>query len=281
MFVRLFREVYDHRELLWALTGRDIRVKYKQAVMGVLWVFFMPVVGIASGIIVRVGMAAMRGGGMSTEQVAQVMIRMLLWLFFAMAVGASSASLVGHMDLVTKIYFPRQILPISNLLSRLLDFAISAVGVAAALIIMAVVSTASQPLVVLSWNLLWVPFLVFVLLLLTVGLGLILSAANLFFRDVRYLVEVFLRFGIFFTPVFLFVKDLWPNPLAEWAMLNPVAGILEGITAALFTGQVSVATGTEMPLLPWILYSVVLSFGVFFVACTVFERVESRFAEFV
>ncbi len=276
----IIMDLYTYRELMWAMTLRDIRVKYKQAIMGILWLFLLPLLGILAAITVRVAMASLSGTPLNHLQIGQVIVRMTLWLFFAGAVGSSSGSLVGHMDLITKIYFPREVLPVATLLSRLFDFAISLVGVAVILMIMTVIALSQgDQLIVQSWCLLWVIPLLLVLVLFSLGVGLILAAANLFYRDVRYVVEVGIRFGIFFTPVFLFARDF--GYAAKLAMLNPLAPLFEGIAAALFAGSLRHAVGTELALWPWLSYSVGCTIVLLVLGCYGFRRAEALFAEYI
>ncbi|MDD1745268.1 MAG: ABC transporter permease, partial [Candidatus Methanoperedens sp.] len=163
-------------------------------------------------------------------------------------------------DLVTKIYFPRVVFPLSSVFSQLFDFAIAGALLAIILIIMRVG---------LSIHLLWVPFLVVLLVVLTTGIGILLSAANLFFRDVKYLVEVILTFAIFFTPVFYDVSMF--GKWADLLLLNPIAPILEGLNACVVHHQT--------PQISWILYALVVSVVVFVFASIFFKKSEPLFAE--
>jgi len=226
------KDLYAYRELLLALTYRDIRVKYKQAVMGVAWVFFMPLLAIGSGILFRVAMAVVRGQALELTDVSAVMVKVVPWLMFAAIVGGASNSLIANMNLITKIYFPREVVPLAGVLSALFDFTISALGLTAVLALMA---WTGGPVVV-SWNLLWIPLILMVLVVMAVGMGLILSAANLFFRDVKYIVQVLLQFGIFFSLVYISYDELGRF---GWVMLfNPVAPLLEAIRVIVVKGGV-------------------------------------------
>lgn len=272
MVFRMFQDVVAYRELVLALTYRDIRVKYKQAVMGVAWAFFLPLLAVLAGLIVRVAMAKLRGELLDTASLGSVMARSVSWVLFASVIGGASMSLIGNINLVTKIYFPRQVLPLASLLSSLFDFAISVVGVILAATILGF--WMAEPVIVLSWSLLYVPLLILILIVMTVGLGLFLAAANLFFRDVKYIVEVLLRFGIFFSGVFIFVSDL-PEMMGKVMLLNPVTPLMEALGAAV-TGVPILATQWV-----WVGYSAAFALGVLMVACAVFDRAESLFAEYV
>ena len=257
-----FSELMRHRDLLYMITWRELKVKYKQSVMGVLWAVLIPIVVVAAGIVVRYAFAMVSGQPMTLGDIAGVTVKAIPWAFFVSAIRFSSNSLISNSNLVTKIYMPREIFPLAAVLSALLDFAVAS-GV------LVVVLAAAR--IGISIQLLWVPVLVAVLIMMTVALALILSAASLFFRDVKYLVDVFLMFAIFFTPVFFEAAMFgrWANLL----MLNPVAPVLEGLHA--------VVIRHTAPSLPWLAYSAVLAVGGCILGMIFFKRVEPYFAESV
>jgi ABC-type polysaccharide/polyol phosphate export permease len=254
------RELVRYRELLYMIAWRDIRVKYKQSVMGVMWAVFMPMIIVSAGILVKYGVALLSGKPLVASDIVGVSAKSVFWAFFVASIRFSANSLVGNSNLVTKIYFPRAIFPLAAVGSQLFDFAI------ASTILTVVLFAAGMGL---SPALLWVPFLVFLLVLLVVGMGLLLSAANLFYRDVKYIVEVILTFAIFVTPVFydasMFGK--WSGVL----MLNPVAPILEGLARCLVS-QCSPDPG-------WLSYSAVFSIFLAVLSFALFKRLEGLFAE--
>jgi ABC-type polysaccharide/polyol phosphate export permease len=272
MLTRMFQEVYAFRDLLFALAYRDIRVKYKQAVMGILWVFFMPLLAISSGIVFRIAMSVFSGQELQLASVVGVMVKSVPWLLFAGIIGSASNSLVGNMGLITKIYFPREIVPISGMISCLFDFAISVTGLAAILVGVAVFAPGQAPAVVASWNLLLLPVLVALLVLMGAGLGLFLAAANLFYRDVKYIVQVLLQFGIFFSLVYFTHHEL--GQYGWLFLLNPVAPILEAIRNIVVDGAI------EPALHPWLGYSVICSLVWAMFGAWVFDKAEYLFAEY-
>ena len=272
------RDLYEYRELLLALTYRDIRVKYKQAVMGIAWVIFMPLLAICSGILFRAAMAFVGGGKLELSHVSGVMVKVIPWLMFAAIIGGASNSLIANMNLITKIYFPREIVPLAGVLSALFDFAISAAGLAMVLVVMA----ATGGPVVVSWSLLWLPVLVGVLVVMATGLGLILSAANLFFRDVKYIVQVVLQFGIFFSLVYFTYYELGRH--GWWLLFNPVAPVLEAIRNVIVGGSISTYVNGELVdrlVWPFLGYSVVVAGSLLVLGSVVFRRAEHLFAEYV
>lgn len=272
MLTRMFKELYEYRDLLFALTYRDIRVKYKQAVMGVMWVFFMPILAITSGVVFRLAMAIFSGRDLELAAVVGVMVKSVPWLLFAAIVGGASTSLLSNIGLITKIYFPRQVVPISGVLSALFDFAISLAGLTVLVAIIAIVAPAESPGVVISWNLLLVPIALLLLLALATGLGMFLAAANLFFRDVKYIVQVMLQFGLFFSLVFFSFRELGQY---GWVfLLNPVAPLLEAIRCLVVQGAM------DPYLWPWLGYSTIVALLALLFGSIFFEKAEYLFAEY-
>lgn len=255
-------ELVRRRDLLYTLTWREIKVKYKQSVMGFLWAIFMPIVIVCAGLTVRFAAARLSGTPLKLEDFVLVSVKAVPWAFFVSTIRFASNSLIANTNLVTKIYMPREIFPIASVLSQLLDFAVACTVL---IVVMIVVGVPLRP------SLLWVPALLVLLVLLATALGVFLSAAALFFRDVKYIVEVILTFAIFFTPVFYEVGlfDRWATLL----MLNPVAPLLEGLGAAV--------AGRPMPAPGWFAYSAALSIGGCAAALVFFKKLEPYFAESV
>ena len=252
--------ILQYRDLLFMLTWRDIKIRYKQSVMGFLWAILMPVLIVGSGLIVTVAFSTISGRPVNSDDVLAVAVKAVPWAFFVAAIRFATNSLVMNKELVTKIYFPREILPVASVLANLFDFAVAAS-------VLAIVFAAMR--VGVSVNLLWLPVLLGLLILLTGGLALLLSCANLFFRDVKYLVEVLLTYGIFFTPVFYSASKL-----GKWGpvvLLNPVSPILEAIN--------DVVVGRRPPDTTWLAYSAVWAVGGSVIAWTIFRKAESAFAE--
>ena len=242
------------------LTWRDIRVRYKQAVMGFLWALLIPAIAVSAAILVRMAMAQWSGGEVSLDAIKSVMVRAVAWSFFIAGIRFGTNSLIQNPNLVTKIAFPKEVFPISATLANLLDFAIAFVAVLLILVVTGWVPTI---------HVLWVLPLIALLCLMTMGLALLLSAANLFFRDVKYIVEALLTYAIFFTPVLYEASDFgkWRSIL----LLNPVAPLLEGLADALAYGR--------MPEWSWTTYSAVFTIGLFSCSYWLFKQLESKFAE--
>ena len=256
----MIKDFLKYRDLLLMLTFRDIRVRYKQAAMGFVWAIFMPIMAVLAGIIIKKAISIFSGRPLDLQGVVSISIKVLPWTFFVSAIKFSVQSLVGNKNLITKIYFPREVLPFSCILASLFDFMIAAITLTLLL---------SFTTIGASIYLLWVPLLIIFLIIFTAGLGLFLSSANLFFRDVKYVVEIILMFGIFFTPVFYEARMF-----GNWQivmLLNPVGSILEALNA--------VVVLHKMPDLFWTSYAAVISILVFVISLAIFHKKEPLFAE--
>ena len=265
------------RDLLTQLTLRDIRVRYKQAAFGFAWALVIPVTIVLAGLAVRVAISYASGHALETQQLARMAVKSIPWAFFVGCIGSATPSLVGNITLVTKIYFPREVLPIAACLAQTFDTAIGIVAVALVLPFLGVHA---------SVQLLWVPVLLVLLWALAAAAGLFLSCANLFFRDVKYMVQVFLSFGIFFTPVLVDAPMFGPR-FAGIIMLNPVSPILEGLRLAVVDQHnllepVFSQPGNWISWHPWYLvYSAIWAIGGLLLAALFFHRSERRFALYV
>jgi ABC-type polysaccharide/polyol phosphate export permease len=256
------RELVKHRDLLYMITWREIKVKYKQSVMGMLWAVLMPLVIVCAGLLVRFAFATASGTPLALSDLTSVTVKAVPWAFFVSVLRFGTNSLVANTNLVTKIYLPRLVFPLAAVCSQLLDFLVAGVVVGVFL----VVAQAG-----LSVHLLWLPLLVGLLIILAAALAIMFSAASLFLRDVKYLVEVFLTFAIFFTPVF-YESSLF----GHWApllLINPVSPLLEGISTTVILHR--------SPALPWLLYSLVCAGLLFTTALAMFKKLEPFFAESV
>ena len=272
-------EVWQHRELLEQLTRRDIKLRYKQAAMGFAWAIFMPCLLVLSGLIIRFAMAQISGQTLHPRDIANIAIKGVGWSFFVGALGFATASLIGNSNLVTKIYFPREVLPLSSVAAQGFDTGIGLLTLVVILPLLGVRVHASF---------VWIPLLLFLLVIFTTGVSMFLSCANLFFRDVKYIVQVVLMFGIFFTPIFFEPAMLGPRG-AVLATLNPLTGILEGLRLAVVDGRdllhpiAIVVKGVERQVWnPWeLVYSAVCAVGILLGSTLMFRQLQPLFAFFV
>jgi len=254
------QELYKYRELLYMITYRDIKVRYKQSIMGFLWAILMPILIVMSGVVVRYAYAMVAHAPLRTADIASVAIKSVPWAFIVSSIRFSCNSLTGNRELVVKIYFPKEIFPMAAVLACLFDFL---VAFTALVVFLAFIK--------IGWSiyLLWVPVLLCTMVLFCMGIGAVVSAVSLYFRDVKYIVEVFLTFGIFFTPVFYDVRMFGDR--GNWLMLNPVAPLLEGLSASI--------AHHASPDVHWYLYSLVFSLVAFLSGFVLFKHLEPAFAE--
>jgi homopolymeric O-antigen transport system permease protein len=254
------QELYRYRELLYTLAARDIKVRYKQSVMGFMWAVLMPVLIVLSGIMVRYAYALAAHTSLDKADVASVAVKSLPWAFLVSSIRFACNSLTANRELVTKVYFPKEIFPFAAVLASLFDCLVAS---AALVIFLLAVGVGA------SLSLFWVPAIFAGVVLLATGVGMLVSAASLFFRDVKYLVEVALTFGIFFTPVFYDVHMLGAK--GKWLLLNPAAPLLDGLARCV--------AHHESPNLPWLAYSYGVCFFLIVVGYLVFKALEPQFAE--
>lgn len=254
------KQLYRYRELLYAITYRDIKVRYKQSVMGFLWAVLMPIMIVLSGVVVRYGYALVSGKPLNSQDIASVAVKSIPWAFLVSSIRFACSSLTSNYSLVTKIYFPKEVFPIAAVLACLFDFLVASVALVFLLLVMRI-----------GWSiyLVWIPVLLLIMVLLATGIGMFVSAASLFFRDVRYIVEVLLTFGIFFTPVFYEIRMLGNR--GKWLLLNPMAPILDGLSASIVRHQ--------SPALYGFVYSLAFSLVALVAGFVFFKHLEPSFAE--
>lgn len=278
MFREIVGDILTYRELLLELARRDIRIRYKQAVMGFGWAIFMPILIVLSGVLVRFAMGQVSGSEVGTRDIAGIAVKGIGWAFFVGTVTFATTTLTSNHNLIAKVYFPREVLPLSALLAQTFD---TAIGLAALLVLLPFLG------VTLHWALLWAPLLLVLLFLFTAAATLFLSCANLFFRDVKYIVQVLLTFGIFFTPVF-YEPAMMGARGASLMQLNPLTPILEGLRLSIVQGHnllepLLVMTPRGVEVLAWnplgLLYSAAWGTLGLAGAALLFHRLEPAFAE--
>lgn len=257
-----WRDVWRYRELFWFLVWRDILVRYKQTVVGVAWSVIRPLVTMVVFTVVFGMLAKLPSGDIPYALL--VFAAMLPWNFFSNALAEGSGSLVGNANLLTKVYFPRIIIPISSVIVALVDFAIS-------LVIMAGIMLWYGYLP--DWRVVMLPFFLVLACLPVAGAGLWFAALNVRYRDFRYVVPFILQLGLYVSPVG-FSSSIVPE---QWRLLyamNPMVGVIDGFRWALLRG------GTE---LYWsgILLSTLLSLLLLFSGLWYFRKTERVLADVI
>lgn len=255
-----FAEIWHYRELLWILAKRDIQVRYKQTVLGILWAVIQP---FAQMIIFTLLFAK---NGFSTDGIVPPVFYFsgsICWLLFSSALGTAGNSLVSNQNLITKVYFPRLVVPIAACVTGLVDFAIS--------FLLLIVLMAWYHLVP-SFAILLLPVFVALAVLASLSVALWLSALNVQYRDVRYVLNFMVQFWFFATPVIYpasMLKKHWERVLVA---INPMSGVVEGFRWCLF--------GHPAPG-PMTAVSVVTIFVLLVGGLYYFRRLEKTFADFV
>jgi lipopolysaccharide transport system permease protein len=215
------KEIWNYRELLYFLTKRDIKVRYKQTVLGGLWAIIQPVFTMVVFTLFFGRLAKMPSDGIPYP--IFVYAGLLPWTYFANALSASGNSLVGSANLITKVYFPRLIIPASASLAGLLDFFIAMLVMGAMMIYYQFVP---------SIGILLFPFLVGLTFLCAVGVGLWLSALNVQYRDIRYVIPFLVQLWMFVSPV-IYPISMVPQKYQWLLALNPMGGVIEAYRASL------------------------------------------------
>ena len=217
----VLQDLIRYRELLMQFVRRDISLRYRQAIMGFGWAVLLPLLTMGASLVLRA--IAFKGGSAGAPPVAALAVKAWAWGFIAGALTFGSQSLLSNISLVTKIYFPREVLPVAAILTQCVD---GAIGFAVLAIALPFLSGR------VGLAVLWFPPFMLLLVAVVLGLTLLLAAANIFYRDVKYIVQVFLTFGIFFTPV-VYDPSSFHGVARALVMANPFAGILVGMDLSL------------------------------------------------
>ena len=220
-----FSEVWHSREILYFLAWRDIKVRYKQAALGVAWAVVQPLLTMIIFSLVFGRLARIPSDGVPYPLFSYSAL--VLWTYFAVTLTQVGNSLVSNSSLITKIYFPRVLLPAASAASGLLDLLVSAVLLVAMLIYYRVAP---------PWTVVFAPVFIAQTVLLVSGVGMLLAALNVRFRDVKYTIPFLTQIGLYVTPVIYPVSFL-PHRFQGLVALNPLTGIIEGFRACLFTGS--------------------------------------------
>lgn len=255
------RELWEYRELLYFLTWRDIKVRYKQTVLGAAWAVIQPLFMMLVFSLFFGKLAGVPSDGIPYPVFA--FCGLLPWQLFANSLTQASNSLVGSQNLITKVYFPRLVVPISAVLGGVVDFAIAFVLLLAMMFYYGIVP---------GWQIVVLPGLVLLVVLASLGVGLWLSALNVQYRDVRYTISFLVQFWLFATPV-AYPSSIVPEKWRVLYALNPMVGVVDGFRWALLGKPES----PGVPLLISMIVVVLLLIGGLYY----FRRMEQQFADIV
>ena len=275
--VKIIRELWDSRDLVVQFMLRDIMIRYAQAVMGFGWALVMPLLIVGAGLIFRVVLSTLSNSPIEGASVASLAAKAVPWAFFSGGLTQATQSLLAHANLIGKVYFPRESIPVASVFSQAPDLIVSLLVV---LIVLPIVGVSIHA------TTLWGILLLLLLVVFTIGWALILSCSNLFFRDVKYILQVALNFGVFATPVFFEPQMLGPKGAAIMLAL-PLSPFIQGMDVAIVRGhsllEPLVLHSSKGPVTvwsPWMLgYGVAASAALAVIGLLVFRRASGKFAE--
>ena len=254
-----FRELWEYRELLFFFVWRDIKVRYKQTVLGAAWAIIQPFFTMVIFSLFFGRLAQVPSDGLPYPIFSYAAL--VPWTFFATALTQASNSLVLSANMVKKIYFPRLTLPIATVLAGVIDFALAFV------VLLAMMFYYGLPLTI---NMLWLPLFLLLALVTSLGVSLWLSAMNVQFRDVHYTIPFLTQAWLFATPI-AYPSSLLSEPWRTLYGLNPMAGVVEGFRWALL--------GTDTAPGPMTMVSAVVALILFVGGALYFQRMEQSFAD--
>ncbi len=258
-----WKDLWRYRELFLFLSWRDILVRYKQTVIGIAWSVIRPLLTMIVFTIVFGKLAKLPSDG-GVPYPIMVYAAMLPWQFFAVSFSESSNSLIGNAALISKVYFPRLIIPTSPVIVGLVDFFIS-FGILGILML--------WYQFIPSWKIVFLPLLLFLALATALGVGLFFCALNVKYRDFRYIVPFVVQFGLYISPVG-FSSAIVPEKWRFLYSLNPMVGVIDGFRWAIL--------GTHVPLYwPGFLLSIALTMGILFCGIRYFRKIERVFADVI
>lgn len=254
----MLREQLEYRELLLSITRRDLILRYKHSVMGFGWAVFMPLLNMLIFSVIFTRVAPLDTG---VPYPIYAYAGLLPWSWFASSLRFSATSLTDNANLVTKVYFPREIFPFSAVVVGFIDFLVAATLLAALMLYYGIGIT---------WTVLFLPVVILVQFAFTAGIALLVAMANLFFRDVKYVFEVLLTVWMFATSVVYPIERIGGR-LGTLLAFNPMTPIIDGYRAVLLRGELPAA-------LPFAAASL-LALAILAVSWISFHRAEFRFAE--
>ena len=254
-------ELWEYRELVYFFTWRDIKVRYKQTVLGALWAIIQPLFTMLIFALFFGRLAKVPSDGIPYPIFSYTAL--VPWTFFATGLTQASSSLVQSSNMLKKIYFPRMAMPIATVISGCVDFCLAFIVLLGMMAFYGVVPT---------WKVVWLPFFLLLALVTCLGVSLWLSAMNVQFRDVRYTIPFLTQFWMFATPI-AYPSSLLPEPWRMVYGINPMVGVVEGFRWALLGART--APG------PMILVSSTVALALLIGGAYYFRRLERTFADVV
>jgi lipopolysaccharide transport system permease protein len=257
MIVKHLKELYDYRNLIWQLAWSEFKLRYKNSILGYFWSLLEPLLML---LVLYVVFSNLMRVQVEYYQLF-LLLGIILWGFFSRATTIGMFSIVGKPNMVKKIYFPRDIFVISSCITALL------MSIFESLIFIMFMVFFRVPI---SINLVYVPLILLFLFIISLGFSLILSALNVFYRDVQFIWQVLLQIGYFGTPI-LYTIDIFPKYLQKFVLLNPIARILiSARDTIIYSSPAKIED---------LLFMFLSSIAFLLVGYIIFSRLEPRFAE--
>jgi len=256
-------ELWGYRELFKVLAWRDLSVRYKQTAIGVMWALIRPFLTMLVFVIIFGRIARLPSDG-STPYALLVFVGMLPWAFFATGLAEASNSLVSNASLISKVYFPRLILPTATLVVAFVDFLVSF-----SILILLLVWYQFMP----GWQILFLPALVTLAFLVSIGPSLWIAALNVRYRDFRYIIPFIVQFGLYVSPVG-FSSGVVPERWRLLYSLNPMVGVIDGFRWCILDGQ-------SRLYLPGLVASAATMIALLWLGIHQFRRMERSFADLI
>ena len=254
------KDIWEYRELFWILAKRDILVRYKQTVIGVAWAVVQPLLTLVAFTVVFGKIAGLPSDG--APYILMVLSGTLVWQFFASTVSSGGNSVIINETLISKVYFPRIVIPTSAMVVHFIDFLISC-GIAVVLFI--------WKLYLPGWQIIFVPFFLILSAMLGLGISYFIAALNVKYRDFRYVVPFVVQVGMYISPVGFSASSI-PEKWQMLYALNPMVGVIEGMRWCLFGTPLSLFALSSS-----VFWALVLLLGGFWM----FRRMEVEFADFI
>lgn len=255
------KEIWRHREILYFLTWRDIKIRYKETLVGVLWAVIQPVLTMAVFSLFFGRLAKVPSGGLPYPLF--VYAGLLPWTYFSQALTRSSESVVENANMIRKVYFPRVIIPVSASFSALIDFLI-----ASAVFFLLMLYYGFSPVKAM----ILFPALLLFTFLCSAGIGLWLASLNVMYRDVRHAIPFFIKLGLFVTPV-IYPASMLPKEINWILYLNPMAGVIETFRASILADRPVLVPGFGL--------SVAVTIFFFITGLYFFRKTEKDFADII
>jgi lipopolysaccharide transport system permease protein len=261
------RAVWEYRELLYFMVWRDVKVRYKQTALGVAWIVLQPLIGTVVFTVIFGGLLNVPSNGVPYPIFAYA--GLLPWQYFATSLTRTSTNLVDNANLISKIYFPRLVVPLSGILSNLVDFAVGLVILAVLMVIYRMPLTPA---------LLTLPIFLLLAMVTALGFGLWLSALNVRYRDIKHLVPFIVQIWLYLTPV-IYPVTIVPETFHPLLALNPMTGVVSGFRWALLGGEAA-TNGLDAPGVFFAL-SVIIALVVLATGLIYFRTTERTFADII